>query len=79
MLLVILLKIVFLDLSNVEIISLPPNTTSCMQPMNVELIASLKRRYRRVQVENSLRLSIQTLMKCTKLISREIEMSEGYL
>lgn len=34
-------------LSNVEVHFLPPNTASCIQPLNAEFIAALKAAYRR--------------------------------
>ena len=40
-------------LSNVEVIYLPKNTTSCLQPLDAGIIASLKKRYRRMQYEHA--------------------------
>ena len=41
-------------LSNAEVIFFPPNTAACLQPMDTGVIGSLKRRYRRFQVRESL-------------------------
>ena len=45
-----------LDLPNIEIVSLPPNTTSKLQPMNAGIIASFKCHYRRRQLAHALDL-----------------------
>ena len=41
------------SLSNVEVIFLPPNTTSKLQPLDAGIIASLKLRYRKKQMEHA--------------------------
>ena len=43
-----------LKVSNVELISLPPNATSKIQPMDAGIIAAFKRRYRRYQLQDAL-------------------------
>jgi hypothetical protein len=45
-----------LNLPNVEILSLPKNTTSKLQPLDAGIIASFKRYYRRCQLEYALDL-----------------------
>lgn len=42
------------DLENVQIMFLPPNTTSVLQPMDAGIIATLKTRYRKLQYERAL-------------------------
>ncbi len=42
------------ELSNVELLMLPPNTTSKIQPMDAGIIAAFKRRYRRFQLHDAL-------------------------
>ena len=42
------------DFPNVEILFLPPNTTSKLQPLDAGIIASLKVRYRSMQYESAL-------------------------
>ena len=41
-------------LSNVEVICLPKNSTSCLESLDAGVIASLKKRYRRTQYERAL-------------------------
>jgi DDE superfamily endonuclease len=43
-----------LELPNVEIICLPPNTNSKLQPLDAGIIATLKKHYRRQQITWSL-------------------------
>lgn len=43
-----------LQLRNVEVFYLPPNTTSLSQPKDAGIIASLKRRFLRKQVSHAL-------------------------
>jgi hypothetical protein len=45
-----------LDLPNIEILPLPKNTTSKLQPLDAGIIASFKRHYRRRQLEYTLDL-----------------------
>ena len=41
------------DLPNVELCCIPPNTTSVIQPMDAGIIAAFKRRYRRYHLQNA--------------------------
>lgn len=43
-----------LTLSSIEVLYLPPNTTSIIQPMDAGIIAAFKRRYRRFQLRDAL-------------------------
>lgn len=43
-----------LELQNVEVLMLPPNTTSKIQPMDAGIIAAFKRHYRRFQMNHAL-------------------------
>src|SRR5436853_2878269 len=45
-----------LTLSNVEIVALPPNTTSKLQPLDAGIISSFKRHYRRRQINHAITL-----------------------
>eukprot|EP00171_Calliarthron_tuberculosum_P021816 IDg21816t1 len=45
------------SLSNVELVFLPPNTTSKLQPWDAGIIASMKVHYRRFQMERALDLA----------------------
>jgi len=45
-----------LELTNIRIHMLPPNTTSKIQPMDAGIIAAFKRRYRRLQLAHALDL-----------------------
>ena len=45
-----------LDLPNIETIPLPPNTTTKLQPMDADIIASFKCHYRRRQLAHALDL-----------------------
>jgi DDE superfamily endonuclease/Tc5 transposase DNA-binding domain len=45
-----------LDLPNIEVVPLPPNTTSKLQPMDAGIIASFKCHYRRRQLAHALDL-----------------------
>ncbi len=42
------------SLRNVEVVFLPANTTSLLQPLDAGIIAAVKKRYRRCQVLNAL-------------------------
>lgn len=41
-------------IDNVEILFLPPNSTSKLQPLDAEIIATLKIKYRKIQYEHAL-------------------------
>ena len=41
---------------NIEIVYLPPNTTSLTQPMDAGVIASMRRRFKRKQVSQALKV-----------------------
>ncbi len=45
------------DLNNLEVLFLPPNTTSCVQPLDAGAISAIKRNYRRCQVRQALDLA----------------------
>lgn len=45
-----------LELSNVEIVALPPNTTSKLQPLDAGIISSFKRHYCRRQINHAITL-----------------------
>ncbi len=44
-------KAVGVELTNIRVLMLPPNTTSCLQPMDAGIIASFKTHYRRRQLD----------------------------
>jgi DDE superfamily endonuclease len=44
------------EFPNLQILSLPPNTTSKLQPLDAGIIASFKRHYRRYQLEHAIDL-----------------------
>ncbi|KAI1000312.1 hypothetical protein K3495_g7883, partial [Podosphaera aphanis] len=48
-----------LEVTNVKIVPLPPNTTSKIQPMDAGIISSFKRRYRRYQLQAAIDLDEQ--------------------
>uniref|UniRef100_A0AAV1T625 DDE-1 domain-containing protein n=1 Tax=Peronospora matthiolae TaxID=2874970 RepID=A0AAV1T625_9STRA len=43
-----------LELTNITVQVLPPNTTSKIQPMDAGIIAAFKRHYRRLHLQNAL-------------------------
>ncbi|KAF0713856.1 Aste57867_4181 [Aphanomyces stellatus] len=45
-------KCVGVDLTNVRVLLLPPNTTAWLQPMDAGIIASFKSHYKRRQMDN---------------------------
>lgn len=55
------------ELHNVEVIFLPPNTTSKIQPMDAGVIASVKARYRSAQMERAVDLIDEDLTNVYKV------------
>lgn len=71
------------ELDNIEVLFLPPNTTSKLQPMDAGIIAAFKRRYRRLYIQraveieeaggtNLYKVDLLTAMQCAKASWNEI-------
>lgn len=55
------------EMENVRVVFLPPNTTSKVQPMDAGIIASMKVKYRRYQMDRALGLSEEHIRDIYKL------------
>ncbi len=58
-------KVVEIDLTNIRVCMLPPNTTSSLQPMDAGIIASFKMHYKRRQLSHAVQV-IDELTEVTK-------------
>lgn len=74
------------EMDNVRVMFLPPNTTSKVQPMDAGIIAAMKMKYRRYQMERALdmsetnvrdiyKLDVLTAMRTFKEVWKEIDAS----
>lgn len=58
---------ILIALNNVEVLFLPPNTTSKIPPMDAEIIASIKVRYSGAQMERAVDLADEAVSDIYKI------------